>query len=112
MTRQQCICTSIGMNIPIGVCLSRDSNRGLLSLRAMRLASYQYAEGAPFRVIDNLNLLPLTWLVVTLSHRAMAMATEYYWEISPNFWVSALTTEPLGWQELVVTICVHFGQEF
>ena len=41
----------------------------------------------------------------------MAMATEYYWEISPDFWVSALTTEPLGWQELVVTICVRFGPE-
>ena len=84
---------------------------GTLSLRATRLASYHYAEGTPFRVIDNLNLLPLTWLVVTLSHRAMAMATEYYWEIGPNFWVSALTTEPLGWQELVVTICVRFGPE-
>ena len=34
--------------------------QGTLSLRATRLASYQYAEGAPFRVIDNLNLLPLT----------------------------------------------------
>ena len=33
---------------------------GTLSLRATRLASYHYAEGTPFRVIDNLNLLPLT----------------------------------------------------
>ena len=45
-------------------------------------------------------------------HWAMGMATEYYQEISPNFWVSALTTEPLGRRELVMTICVHFGQEF
>ena len=41
----------------------------------------------------------------------MAMAMEYYQEISPNFWVSALTTEPLGRQELVVTICVRLGPE-
>ena len=38
-------------------------------------------------------------------HWAMGMATEYYQEISPNFWVSALTTEPLGRWELVMTIC-------